>query len=167
MTQSTMCVRCVQERRGVLPPLLSITLRVIGKSSNELRKCGMLKLCRSLQKLRGWTSVFQLADPSQIFASLQNYSCKIIIHFMFALNRKTTIRTSLLVHLYIARNLRTCCVSDYHPSQEMADLCCTLLVNLREWDAFAELDRQQRGSAGFLEVPVLLARSFFLLKPGS
>ncbi|KAM7315395.1 integrator complex subunit 8 [Ixodes scapularis] len=47
--------------------------------------------------------------------------------------------------------------ADTDPCQEMAELCCTLLLNLHEWDVFAELERQQRGPVGFLELSKVLS----------
>lgn len=46
---------------------------------------------------------------------------------------------------------------DYRPCQEMAELSCTLLLNLNEWDVFSEVEKQQRGSIGVFELSKALA----------
>lgn len=59
-------------------------------------------------------------------------------------------RTSLLAYYAEADK-------DYRPCQEMAELCCTLLINLAEWDVFLEIEKQQRGSIGVFELSKALA----------
>ncbi|KAK8769152.1 hypothetical protein V5799_014383 [Amblyomma americanum] len=46
---------------------------------------------------------------------------------------------------------------DYRPCQEMAELCCTLLLNLSEWDIFSEIENKQRASVGVFELSKALA----------
>lgn len=47
--------------------------------------------------------------------------------------------------------------ADFSPTQDMAEICCITLLNLREWDAIPEMEKPLKGIVGFLELTQALA----------
>ncbi|XP_077494107.1 integrator complex subunit 8-like [Amblyomma americanum] len=87
-----------------------------------------------------YTEALQAADMLPLPANAQRRPADII----------QLARTSLLAYYAGADK-------DYRPCQEMAELCCTLLLNLAEWDAFSEVGKPQQASVGVFELSKALA----------